>query len=65
MNSLFLPPHDSADTNGKRFQRLWAEEVAKKGLEKASLERVVMRFQRTRIIMASIAAILIAIARFL
>ncbi|XP_064192872.1 ATP-binding cassette sub-family C member 12 isoform X1 [Anguilla rostrata] len=64
MNSLFLSPHDSADTNGKRFQRLWGEEVAKTGLEEASLERVVMRFQRTRIIMASIAAILIAIAVF-
>uniref|UniRef100_A0A8C7K4F2 ATP binding cassette subfamily C member 12 n=1 Tax=Oncorhynchus kisutch TaxID=8019 RepID=A0A8C7K4F2_ONCKI len=35
-----------------RFERLWEEEVAKVGLEKASLGGVFMRFQRTRSLVA-------------
>ncbi|XP_064871150.1 ATP-binding cassette sub-family C member 12-like [Oncorhynchus nerka] len=34
-SSLSLSSHDGAETNGKRFERLWEEEVAKVGLERA------------------------------
>ncbi|XP_043842702.1 ATP-binding cassette sub-family C member 12-like [Dromiciops gliroides] len=49
-----LPPlssYDTSDTNAKRFRSLWEEEVAKVGAEKASVGRVVWRFQRTRVLM--------------
>ncbi|XP_027870979.1 multidrug resistance-associated protein 9 isoform X1 [Xiphophorus couchianus] len=54
LSSLSLSPFDVADTSGERLQRLWEEEVAKKGLEKASLVRAVLRFQRTRLILSVI-----------
>uniref|UniRef100_A0A8C7MYW4 ABC transmembrane type-1 domain-containing protein n=1 Tax=Oncorhynchus kisutch TaxID=8019 RepID=A0A8C7MYW4_ONCKI len=44
-----------------RFERLWEEEVAKVGLEKASLGGVFMRFQRTRSLVAFLVAILFAV----
>lgn len=34
-----------------RLQRLWEEEVSRHGSEKASVPRVMLRFQRTRIIL--------------
>ncbi|KAK2503012.1 hypothetical protein MC885_017373, partial [Smutsia gigantea] len=46
-----IPPlsvHDASAQNGKRLCRLWEEEVSRHGIEKASVLRVVMRFQRTR-----------------
>ncbi|XP_067158934.1 ATP-binding cassette sub-family C member 12 [Apteryx mantelli] len=46
-----LPPlsyYDSADPNAKRFRRLWEAELASVGPEKASLGKVVWKFQRTR-----------------
>ncbi|KAM4597365.1 ATP-binding cassette sub-family C member 12 [Fundulus diaphanus] len=52
MSSVSLSPYDAADTSGERLQRLWEDEVAKKGLEKASLVNVVLRFQRTRLILS-------------
>uniref|UniRef100_A0A3Q2DK98 ATP-binding cassette, sub-family C (CFTR/MRP), member 12 n=1 Tax=Cyprinodon variegatus TaxID=28743 RepID=A0A3Q2DK98_CYPVA len=52
MSSLSLSPFDVADTSGERLQRIWEEEVARKGLEKASLVKAVLRFQRTRFILA-------------
>uniref|UniRef100_A0A3Q2Q4P1 ATP-binding cassette sub-family C member 5 n=1 Tax=Fundulus heteroclitus TaxID=8078 RepID=A0A3Q2Q4P1_FUNHE len=52
MSSVSLSPYDAADTSGERFVRLWEDEVAKKGLEKASLVNVVLRFQRTRLILS-------------
>ncbi|KAM4743675.1 ATP-binding cassette sub-family C member 12 [Anableps anableps] len=57
MSSLSLSPFDVADTSGERLQRLWEEEVAKKGLEKASLVNTVLRFQRTRLILSIIIGI--------
>jgi len=48
-----------------RLQRLWEEEVAKVGLEKASLIRVVLRFQRTRLILSVTVGILAMIAAFI
>ncbi|XP_036607744.1 multidrug resistance-associated protein 9 [Trichosurus vulpecula] len=53
-----LPPlssYDTSDTNAKRFRSLWEEEVARVGAEKASVGRVVWRFQRTRVLMDIIA----------
>ncbi|XP_069030712.1 ATP-binding cassette sub-family C member 12 [Embiotoca jacksoni] len=65
VSSLTLSPLDMADTSGERLQRLWEEEVAKVGLEKASLVRVILRFQRTRLILAVIIGILAMVAAFL
>uniref|UniRef100_A0A673KV60 Multidrug resistance-associated protein 9-like n=1 Tax=Sinocyclocheilus rhinocerous TaxID=307959 RepID=A0A673KV60_9TELE len=64
-DSLFLSPHDGAHTNGERFQRLWDEEVAHVGLEKASLPAVVMRFQKTRFIVAFFVSVLFAFGSIL
>ncbi|XP_046906915.1 ATP-binding cassette sub-family C member 12 [Hypomesus transpacificus] len=64
-SSLALSPHDGADINGKRFQRLWDEEVSKVGLEKASLTRVVLRFQRTRLLVAFFISVIFTFAVFI
>ncbi|CAI5782524.1 ATP-binding cassette sub-family C member 12 isoform X1 [Podarcis lilfordi] len=45
-----LSPLDSSEPNTKRLQHLWEEELAKVGPNKASLRRVVFKFQRTRIL---------------
>ncbi|KAM9046573.1 LOW QUALITY PROTEIN: ATP-binding cassette sub-family C member 12 [Megaptera novaeangliae] len=52
-----LSPYDSFDTNAKRFQILWDEEVERMGPEKASL-CVVWKFQRTHVLMDIVANIL-------
>uniref|UniRef100_A0A2K6FZQ9 ATP-binding cassette sub-family C member 12 n=1 Tax=Propithecus coquereli TaxID=379532 RepID=A0A2K6FZQ9_PROCO len=53
-----LLPYDSSDTNAKRFCVLWDEEVGKVGPDKASLVRVVWKFQRTRVLVDFVANIL-------
>ncbi|XP_006155296.1 multidrug resistance-associated protein 9 isoform X2 [Tupaia chinensis] len=53
-----LSPYDSSDTNAKRFRILWDKEVERVGPEKASLGRVVWKFQRTRVLMDILANIL-------
>ncbi|XP_041623281.1 ATP-binding cassette sub-family C member 12 isoform X4 [Vulpes lagopus] len=53
-----LSPYDSSDANAKRFRILWDEEVESVGPEKASLGRVVWKFQRTRVLMDIVANIL-------
>ncbi|XP_060715255.1 ATP-binding cassette sub-family C member 12 [Tachysurus vachellii] len=63
-DSLSLSPHDGAHANGERFIRMWEEEVARVGIEKASLGAVVMRFQRTRFIVSSIVSILFTLCVF-
>ncbi|KAI3377629.1 hypothetical protein L3Q82_008789, partial [Scortum barcoo] len=65
MSSISLSPFDVADTSGERLWRLWDEEVAKVGLEKASLVRVVLRFQRTRLILSVLTGVLAMVAVFL
>ncbi|CAJ1048484.1 LOW QUALITY PROTEIN: multidrug resistance-associated protein 9-like [Xyrichtys novacula] len=65
MKSLNLSVFDSADTSGERLQRLWEEEVAKKGLERASLVRVAFRFQRTRLILSVFIGVLAMLSAFL
>ncbi|KAK3528342.1 hypothetical protein QTP86_033632 [Hemibagrus guttatus] len=64
-DSLSLSPYDGAHTNGERFIKLWEEEVARVGIEKASLGAVVMRFQRTRFIVSSIISIIFTLFVFL
>ncbi|XP_029781122.1 ATP-binding cassette sub-family C member 11 isoform X1 [Suricata suricatta] len=46
-----LSVHDASEKNAKRLCLLWEEEVSKHGIEKASVFRVMMRFQRTRAIL--------------
>ncbi|XP_070815026.1 ATP-binding cassette sub-family C member 12 [Chaetodon trifascialis] len=65
ISSLALSPFDVAETSGDRLHRLWEEEVAKVGLEKASLVRVILRFQRTRLILSVIVGVLAMLAAFL
>ncbi|XP_039513342.1 multidrug resistance-associated protein 9 isoform X1 [Pimephales promelas] len=60
-----LSPHDGAHINGERFQRLWEDEVASVGLEKASLTAVVFRFQKTRLIVSFLASVLFTFAVFI
>lgn len=48
-----------------RLQKLWKEEVAKVGLEKASLVRTIVRFQRTRLILSVAAGVVAMVAIFL
>uniref|UniRef100_A0A8C4GXV0 ATP-binding cassette, sub-family C (CFTR/MRP), member 12 n=1 Tax=Dicentrarchus labrax TaxID=13489 RepID=A0A8C4GXV0_DICLA len=64
LSSLNLSPLDAAHTSGERLHRLWEEEVEKVGLEKASLVRVILRFQRTRLIVSVIIGVLSMVAAF-
>ncbi|XP_078140109.1 ATP-binding cassette sub-family C member 12-like [Centroberyx gerrardi] len=64
ISSLSLSPLDGASINGERLQRLWEEEVAKVGLEKASLIRVILRFQRTRLLLSVFVGVLFMLAVF-
>ncbi|XP_008065706.2 ATP-binding cassette sub-family C member 11 [Carlito syrichta] len=45
-----LSVHDASAKNIKRLHRLWEEEVSRHGAEKASVTRMMLRFQRTRVI---------------
>ncbi|MGH0117618.1 UNVERIFIED_CONTAM: hypothetical protein FKN15_055597 [Acipenser sinensis] len=60
-----LSPLDGSDVNAKRFQRLWDEEVARVGPEKASIERVAFNFQKTRIILSFCVSVLFTAASFI
>uniref|UniRef100_A0AAX7V5J0 ATP-binding cassette, sub-family C (CFTR/MRP), member 12 n=1 Tax=Astatotilapia calliptera TaxID=8154 RepID=A0AAX7V5J0_ASTCA len=65
-SDLHLSPFDVADISAKRqFLVLWNEEVARRGLENASLIRVTLRFQRTRLILSALVSILAMVAAFL
>ncbi|XP_041931073.1 ATP-binding cassette sub-family C member 12-like isoform X1 [Alosa sapidissima] len=64
-SSLFLSPNDGANINGDRMERLWQEEVSRVGLKKASLGRVMLRFQRTRLILSVLSSFLLTVALFL
>ncbi|KAF6287407.1 ATP binding cassette subfamily C member 11 [Rhinolophus ferrumequinum] len=44
-----LSVHDASAKNANRLRLLWEEEVSRHGMEKASVLRVMLRFQRTRI----------------
>ncbi|XP_040109521.1 ATP-binding cassette sub-family C member 11-like isoform X2 [Oryx dammah] len=60
-----IPPlsvHDATDKNAKRLHRLWEEEVSRHGIDKASVLRVMLRFQNTRLIFATILSCCFSIA---
>ncbi|KAL7831206.1 hypothetical protein SRHO_G00307090 [Serrasalmus rhombeus] len=65
LNSLSLSPYDGAHNNGERLKRIWDEEVERKGIERASLSSVVMRFQRTRLIVSFFISVLFTFAVFI
>uniref|UniRef100_A0A8D0D5X3 ATP-binding cassette, sub-family C (CFTR/MRP), member 12 n=1 Tax=Sander lucioperca TaxID=283035 RepID=A0A8D0D5X3_SANLU len=50
-STLSPSPLDGADINGDRLQKLWEQEVRAVGLQKASLIRVLLRFQRNRLLL--------------
>ncbi|KAM7424805.1 hypothetical protein PAMA_000930 [Pampus argenteus] len=61
---LSLSPLDGADVNGDGLQRLWEEEVCKVGLQKASLTRVLLRFQRSRLLLVLLINVLFMASLF-
>ncbi|MEE6470444.1 hypothetical protein FKM82_008972 [Ascaphus truei] len=66
MNDLWgLPCHESSDVNCQRFQRLWEEELRKRGKKKASLSLVAWRFCRTRSLLALVSVIITTVANFI
>ncbi|XP_049573002.1 ATP-binding cassette sub-family C member 12 [Syngnathus scovelli] len=65
MNTIMMSPLDKAGESTNRLQRLWEEEVAKSGLEKASLVRAILRFQKNRLILSIIAGVIAMVSAFL
>lgn len=64
-SSLALSPYDASGTSSDRLKRMWEEEVTSVGQDKASLSRVVMRFQRTRLILSSIVGTIAMMGAFI
>ncbi|XP_062922995.1 ATP-binding cassette sub-family C member 12 isoform X1 [Mobula hypostoma] len=60
-----LSKFNCSDVNAKRFMHLWEMEVERVGNKKASLEKVAVQFQRTRIIVNLICTTLCMICSFL
>ncbi|XP_041047617.1 ATP-binding cassette sub-family C member 12 [Carcharodon carcharias] len=68
LNQDTVPPLSQfhcSDVNARRFLRLWKNEVERMGREKASLEKVALQFQRTRLIMNIICTVICMICSFL
>ncbi|XP_067906009.1 ATP-binding cassette sub-family C member 12 [Heterodontus francisci] len=68
LNPDNVPPlsqFNCSDVNARRFLRLWKKEVERVGSEKASLEKVTLQFQRTRLIMNFISTVTCMICSFL
>ncbi|XP_038662587.1 multidrug resistance-associated protein 9-like [Scyliorhinus canicula] len=68
LNQDNVPPlsqFNCSDVNARRFLRLWKNEVKRMGSEKASLEKVALQFQRTRLIITAICLVMSMICRFL
>ncbi|XP_070469728.1 ATP-binding cassette sub-family C member 11 isoform X5 [Equus przewalskii] len=49
-----LSVHDASAKNAKRLRLLWEEEVSRRGPEKASVLHVMLSFQRTRVLFATL-----------
>ncbi|XP_026312674.1 ATP-binding cassette sub-family C member 11 isoform X1 [Piliocolobus tephrosceles] len=63
-----IPPlsvHDASDKNVQRLHHLWEEEVSRRGIEKASMFLVMLRFQRTRMIFDALLGVCFCIASVL
>lgn len=65
VNSIAPSPSESSNISTERLNRLWEEEVARVGPDKASLIRVVMRFQKTRLLISCFVGAFAMIAAFL
>uniref|UniRef100_A0A4W3JAM1 ATP-binding cassette sub-family C member 5 n=1 Tax=Callorhinchus milii TaxID=7868 RepID=A0A4W3JAM1_CALMI len=68
VNQEVLPPlshNESSDVNAERFLRFWKAEVKRVGIEKASLGRVTLQFQRTRLILNIMCIVLSMICAFM
>uniref|UniRef100_UPI0037E9291E ATP-binding cassette sub-family C member 12-like n=1 Tax=Semicossyphus pulcher TaxID=241346 RepID=UPI0037E9291E len=63
-SSLSLSPLDGADANGDRLQTLWEQEVFAVGRQKASLTRVLLRFQRDRLLLVLCINVLLMLSLF-
>ncbi|KAM3624713.1 uncharacterized protein V6R79_000573 [Siganus canaliculatus] len=64
-SSLSLSPLDGADLNAEQLQELWGQEVSAAGLQRASLTRVLLRFQRKRLLLAFSSALLFMMCLFI
>ncbi|XP_060600262.1 ATP-binding cassette sub-family C member 5-like, partial [Ruditapes philippinarum] len=58
IKDMSIGDSDKTKPNADRLERLWKEEVAKKGTEKASFFMTVLRFARTREILTFIALVI-------
>ncbi|XP_078066968.1 ATP-binding cassette sub-family C member 12 isoform X3 [Mustelus asterias] len=68
LNQDTLPPlsqFNCSGVNARRFLQLWKNEVEKMGSEKASLGKVTLQFQQTRLIMTMICLVTCMISVFL
>ncbi|XP_039650096.1 multidrug resistance-associated protein 9-like [Perca fluviatilis] len=63
-STLSPSPLDGADVNGDRLQKLWEQEVCAVGLQKASLIRVLLRFQRNRLLLVVAISVVFMVAMF-
>ncbi|XP_078256552.1 ATP-binding cassette sub-family C member 12-like isoform X2 [Rhinoraja longicauda] len=68
LNQDTAPPlskFSCSDVNVKRFLCLWEKEVERVGFQKASLERVTLQFQRTRLIVIMLCSVVCMTCSFL
>uniref|UniRef100_A0A8C5LMW9 ATP-binding cassette sub-family C member 5 n=1 Tax=Leptobrachium leishanense TaxID=445787 RepID=A0A8C5LMW9_9ANUR len=66
MNDLWgLPSQESSELNCQRLQKLWEDELRKRGKEKVSLSLVIWRFCQTRSLLALFSLIITLIASFI
>ncbi|XP_032364060.1 multidrug resistance-associated protein 9 [Etheostoma spectabile] len=63
-STLSGSPLEGADVNGDRLQQLWEQEVCAVGLQKASLIRVLLRFQGNRLLLVVAIAVVFIVALF-
>ncbi|KAM8977449.1 ATP-binding cassette sub-family C member 5-like [Pelodytes ibericus] len=59
-----LPSQESSEVNCQRLQRLWEEELRKRGKRKASLSLVMWKFCQTRSLLALLSLIITMVANF-
>lgn len=60
-----ISPYESAEVNFKRVTRLWNEEVKQKGLDNASMVRILWRGVKTRILFGIFFLLLSQVISFL
>ncbi|XP_029904550.1 multidrug resistance-associated protein 9-like [Myripristis murdjan] len=64
-SSLRISPQDAAHPNAERLQRLWEDEVATVGLERASMLRVMFLSQRSRLLLTVAVSAVTLVAQFI